>query len=58
MTEYLREDLLQRKRYLRAKEAAKHLKIAKSTLWKWSKERGAEGFPQPIKAGERVTLFD
>lgn len=44
------------KRYVRAKEAAEYLKIAKSTLWHWSKTR--TDFPKPIRAGERVTLFD
>ena len=42
--------------YARARQACKHFQIARSTLWKWCKER--EGFPQPLKAGEKVTLFD
>ncbi len=33
-----------------------HLKIAKSTLYLWLATR--EGFPKPIRAGARVTLFD
>jgi predicted DNA-binding transcriptional regulator AlpA len=44
--------------YARAKEAAQHLKIARSTLWQWASERKNEGFPQPIKLGQKVTLFD
>lgn len=43
-------------RYRRAKEIAQHLCISQSTLWHWAKYR--PGFPQPIKAGARVTLFD
>lgn len=43
-------------RYLRARGMCKHLQIAHSTLWQWAKTRN--GFPQPIKAGPRVTLFD
>ena len=42
--------------YARAKLASAHFQIARSTLWKWVKTR--EGFPQPVKAGEKVTLFD
>jgi predicted DNA-binding transcriptional regulator AlpA len=42
--------------YARAKQAAEHFKIARSTLWLWAKE--IPEFPQPIKAGRRVTLFD
>jgi predicted DNA-binding transcriptional regulator AlpA len=42
--------------YARAKGAAAHFQIARSTLWLWAKT--LEGFPQPIKAGCRVTLFD
>ncbi|NML85607.1 MAG: AlpA family phage regulatory protein [Polaromonas sp.] len=30
--------------------------MARSTLWQWTKSR--HGFPQPLKAGEKVTLFD
>jgi predicted DNA-binding transcriptional regulator AlpA len=42
--------------YARAKAACAHFGIARSTLWQWAKTR--DGFPQPLKAGERVTLFD
>ena len=42
--------------YGRAKDVRAHFKISRSTLWRWIKER--EGFPQPIHAGVRVTLFD
>lgn len=45
-----------RKRYIRSKEAAKHLHISPSTLWHWSKNH--KGFPQPIRISNRVTLFD
>ena len=43
-------------RYARPQVTAQHFKIGKSTLWAWAKSR--PGFPQPIKAGPRVTLFD
>ena len=43
-------------RFARAKGACQHFQIARSTLWLWVKER--PGFPKPLKAGERVTLFD
>lgn len=43
-------------RYARAKVACEHFQIARSTLWHWTKTR--EGFPKPLKAGEKVTLFD
>jgi predicted DNA-binding transcriptional regulator AlpA len=43
-------------RYARAKTACAHFGIARSTLWQWAKAR--EGFPRPLKAGEKVTLFD
>ena len=42
--------------YERAKATAQHLKISVSTLWHWAKTR--HDFPKPVKAGERVTLFD
>lgn len=42
--------------YVRAKEAAAHLKINPSTLWDWTKNRPE--FPKPLKAGPGVTLFD
>lgn len=43
-------------RYLRARGVCEHFQIARSTLWLWAKTR--PGFPQPLKAGEKVTLFD
>lgn len=42
--------------YRRASEICEHLRIAPSTLWLWAKTR--PGFPQPLKAGPKVTLFD
>jgi predicted DNA-binding transcriptional regulator AlpA len=51
----LREETSARK-FERAKGAAQHFKIGSSTLWLWVKSR--PGFPQPIKAGPGVTLFD
>ncbi len=44
------------RKYGRAKGTAQYFKIGHSTLWLWVKSR--PGFPQPIKAGPRVTLFD
>jgi predicted DNA-binding transcriptional regulator AlpA len=46
----------QKPHYARAKVACAHFQIARSTLWQWTKTR--RGFPQPLKAGEKVTLFD
>jgi predicted DNA-binding transcriptional regulator AlpA len=43
-------------RFARAKAVCNHFQIAKSTLWLWAKTR--PGFPPPLKAGEKVTLFD
>lgn len=43
-------------RYARIKEASAHFSISRSTLWHWCKTR--PDFPKPIKAGQRVTLFD
>lgn len=43
-------------RFARAKGACSHFQIARSTLWLWVKTR--PGFPQPLKAGQKVTLFD
>ena len=43
-------------RFARAKGASSHFQIAHSTLWLWVKTR--PGFPKPIKAGQKVTLFD
>jgi predicted DNA-binding transcriptional regulator AlpA len=48
----------QKPQYARAKAAFAHFQIARSTLWQWTKTRKSEGFPQPLKAGEKVTLFD
>ena len=42
--------------YARAATVCKHFCIANSTLWHWAKH--SPGFPKPIKAGARVTLFD
>ena len=47
---------LRGKRLARAAKAAAHLDISRSTLWHWAKTR--PGFPQPMKVGDRVTLFD
>jgi predicted DNA-binding transcriptional regulator AlpA len=44
------------RRFARAKATSEHFQIAKSTLWLWAKKR--PGFPQPLKAGQKVTLFD
>jgi prophage regulatory protein len=44
--------------YARASRAAKHFQISRSTLWQWVKEKKRDGFPQPLKASSRVTLFD
>lgn len=43
-------------RYARARAAALHFQIGKSTLWAWVANR--PGFPQPLKAGPKTTLFD
>lgn len=43
-------------RYARAKTACAHFQIARSTLWQWIRTR--EGFPQPLKAGPKVSLHD
>lgn len=43
-------------RYGRPKDVCKYFRISRSTLYLWWKTRN--GFPQPIKAGEKVTLFD
>ena len=40
----------------RPRPTADYLRISLSTLWHWSKTK--DGFPRPIKAGQRVTLFD
>lgn len=41
--------------YARASVAAKYFQIGKSTLWQWTSR---PGFPTPLKAGPKVTLFD
>jgi predicted DNA-binding transcriptional regulator AlpA len=46
----------QKPQYARAKSACAHFGISRSTLWQWCKTR--RGFPQPLKAGAKVTLFD
>jgi predicted DNA-binding transcriptional regulator AlpA len=43
-------------RFERAAGACSHFKIGRSTLWMWVKTW--PGFPKPIKASQRVTLFD
>lgn len=43
-------------RWERAKVVCEYLKISPTTLWHWAKYR--PDFPQPVKAGPRVTLFD
>lgn len=43
-------------RFARAKTVCSHFQIARSTLWLWAKTR--PDFPKPLKAGEKVTLFD
>ena len=46
----------QKPNYARAKAACAHFQIARSTLWQWIKTR--HGFPQPLKAGPKVSLHD
>lgn len=47
-------------KYARAADTAKHLCIGKSTLWQWcgSGPGARPGFPKPIKAGPKVSLFN
>jgi predicted DNA-binding transcriptional regulator AlpA len=40
---------------MRGPQAAAYFKIGLSTLWEWRKR---PGFPEPVKAGPRVTLFN
>lgn len=40
----------------RPQATAEHFGIGVSTLWLWAKHR--PGFPKPIKASPRVTLFN
>jgi prophage regulatory protein len=42
---------------LRPKQAAAFLGISPATLWRWTKERKKEGFPQPVRLGPRTTVF-
>ena len=44
--------------YQRPAAVCERFKVARSTLWAWAKSRRKEGFPQPVKAGAKVTLFD
>jgi len=46
----------QPKHYARAKPAAAYFGISTSSLWYWAKHR--IGFPKPMRAGLRTTLFD
>ena len=46
----------QKPNYARAKAACAHFQIARSTLWQWIKTR--HGFPQPLRAGPKVSLHD
>ena len=46
----------QKPQYARAKAACAHFQIARSTLWQWIRTR--KGFPQPLKAGPKVSLHD
>ena len=47
---------VQKPQYARAKSACAHFGISRSTLWQWCKTR--KGFPAPLRAGPKVTLFD
>jgi predicted DNA-binding transcriptional regulator AlpA len=46
---------VQKPEYARARQAAEHFKVSKSTLWAWVKR---PGFPKPKRASPKVTLFD
>lgn len=46
----------QKPNYARAKKACAHFQIARSTLWQWIRTR--KGFPQPLRAGPKVSLHD
>lgn len=46
----------QKPNYARAKAACAHFQIARSTLWAWIRTR--PGFPQPLRAGPKVSLHD
>lgn len=41
--------------FLRPAEAALYMRIGRTTLWRWAKER--KSFPKPIKMGSTVTVF-
>lgn len=47
-------ETLQTKKYMRAKELAKHLSIGLSTIWLWNKK----GVINSNKLSERVTVFE
>jgi predicted DNA-binding transcriptional regulator AlpA len=46
----------QRPHYARTRATCVHFQIARSTLWLWCKTR--PGFPQPLRAGDKVRLHD
>jgi predicted DNA-binding transcriptional regulator AlpA len=50
------QDTTQKTQYARPKHTADYFKISKSTLWDWAKNR--HGFPKPMKASSKVTLFN
>ncbi|MBU0924431.1 helix-turn-helix domain-containing protein [bacterium] len=47
-------ETIKEKKFMRAKELAKHLGIGLSTLWLWNKQ----GKFTSIKVSEKVTLFN
>lgn len=49
----------QKFQYVRVSATAQHLCIGKSTLWQWrgSGPSSRSGFPKPIKARRKVSLF-
>lgn len=52
----MQEHSVQPAKYARAAQVAAHFNIGKSTLWLWVKIM--PDFPQPMRVGRRVTLFD
>ncbi len=42
--------------YMRPAEICWHFRVSRATLYRWAKNR--HDFPKPIKAGDRVTLFE
>ena len=40
---------------LRPAQAAKYLKIGRTTLWRWAKEKA--NFPRPIRMSPTITVF-